>query len=54
MHFTQWVYVTKPEKTYMWLMKNGGPVISYRTATELITQDNTLDIKQLQDDLLKK
>ena len=37
----------------MWLMENGGPVIRYRTATELMTPDKTPDIKRLQDDLLK-
>src|SRR5512136_1744869 len=49
----QLVFAMQTEEIYMWLMENGGPVIRYRTATELMTPDKTLDIKRLQDDLLK-
>jgi hypothetical protein len=43
----------KSEETYKWLMENGGPVIRYRTATELMPPDKVTDIKALQNDLMQ-
>jgi hypothetical protein len=43
----------KPAETYRWLMENGGPVIRYRTATELMPPDKSLNIQALQNDLLQ-
>jgi hypothetical protein len=48
----------KATETYKWLMENGGPVIRYRTATELMMPDKApsmkaLDIQALRNDLLQ-
>jgi hypothetical protein len=43
----------KTSETYRWLMENGGPVIRYRTAAELMLPDKALDIEALQHDLLQ-
>jgi hypothetical protein len=43
----------KTTETYQWLMENGGPVIRYRTATELMAPDKTVKFQKLRDDLLK-
>ena len=37
----------KNEELNAWLFENGGPVIRYRTATELLPQTKSLDIKRL-------
>jgi hypothetical protein len=42
----------KPEEMYSWLMENGGPVIKYRTAAELMTGKKP-DMFELEADLLK-
>jgi hypothetical protein len=43
----------KTSETYRWLMENGGPVIRYRTATELMPPDKKLDIQVLKNDLMQ-
>ena len=35
-----------------WLFENGGPVIRYRTATELFSPSSEIDTSQLLDDLM--
>ena len=40
-------------ETYQWLMENGGLVIRYRTATELMPPDKSLDVEALRNDLLQ-
>jgi hypothetical protein len=42
----------KAEETYKWLMENGGPVIRYRTATELMPSGRT-DVSKLKEAVLK-
>ena len=37
----------KKEELCAWLFKNGGPVIRYRAATELLPQKASLDIGRL-------
>ena len=41
------------KELYTWLMDNGGPVIRYRTATELMIPDKSLDIQALQNDMMQ-
>ncbi len=41
------------EELYTWLFEHGGPVICYRTATELMAPDKELDIQQLKDEMLQ-
>ena len=36
-----------------WLLENGGPVIRYRTATELMSPSDSIDIGQLREALLQ-
>jgi hypothetical protein len=43
----------KKEELSAWLFENGGPIIRYRTATELMPSSEKLDIKRLTDDLLR-
>jgi hypothetical protein len=43
----------KKEELAAWLFENGGSVIRYRTATELMPSGKKLDIKLLTDDLLR-
>jgi hypothetical protein len=38
---------------YQWLIKHGGPVIRYRTATELIPDTAEIDIGRLRDELIR-
>lgn len=40
------------EETYQWLMENGGPIIRYRTATELMMPDKSINIQKLKDEML--
>jgi len=35
-----------------WLLENGGPVVRYRTATELLSDASMVDIEALDRDLL--
>ncbi len=42
----------KAQEACRWLMENGGPVIRYRTATELLAPGQALGIQALQDDML--
>ena len=41
------------EEIYTWLFENGGPVIRYRTATELYPSSSSLNIKRLTDELMQ-
>ncbi len=41
------------KELFTWLMDNGGPVIRYRTANELMTLDKKYDIKRLQEEMLQ-
>ena len=43
----------KKEELGAWLFENGGPVIRYRTATELMPSNKKLDIRRLTQDLLR-
>ena len=43
----------KNEELNAWLFENGGPVIRYRTATELLPQTKSLDIKRLAAEMLQ-
>jgi hypothetical protein len=43
----------KKEELSTWLLENGGPVIRYRTATELLPQKTSLDIPRLTDEMLQ-
>lgn len=43
----------KKEELSAWLFENGGPVIRYRTATELMPSSEKLDISRLTNDLLR-
>jgi len=36
-----------------WLLENGGPIIRYKTVTELATDQTNFDMKKLRSDLLK-
>ncbi len=36
-----------------WLLENGGPIIRYKTVTELATDQTNFDVKKLRSDLLK-
>ena len=45
--------VLQNEEISTWLLENGGPVIRYRTATELHPSDKLVDIKQLTDEMLQ-
>ncbi len=36
-----------------WLLENGGPIIRYKTVTELATDETKYDVKKLRSDLLK-
>ena len=36
-----------------WLLENGGPIIRYKTVTELATDQTKYDVKKLRSDLLK-
>ena len=40
------------KELYQWLMDNGGPVIRYRTATELLPPSEKLYIQQLRDEMI--
>ena len=41
------------EELGAWLYEHGGPVIRYRTATELLPPDKTIDIQRLADEMLQ-
>lgn len=43
----------KNEELHAWLFENGGPVIRYRTATELFPPGQSFDIQQLADEMLR-
>jgi hypothetical protein len=43
----------KATDTYLWLMEHGGPVIRYRTATELMPPDMAIDVQPLLSDMLQ-
>jgi hypothetical protein len=43
----------KKEELSAWLFEHGGPVIRYRTATELLPQTKSLDIGRLTDEMLQ-
>jgi len=43
----------KNEELNAWLFENGGPVIRYRTATELLPQAKSPDIKRLAAEMLQ-
>ena len=36
-----------------WLLENGGPVIRYRTATELLNEPKIINIEQLSQELIR-
>lgn len=36
-----------------WLLENGGPIIRYRTATELLKDNSPVDVERLHSDLLR-
>jgi hypothetical protein len=43
----------KNEELSAWLFENGGPVIRYRTATEILPRTKSLDIPRLADEMLQ-
>jgi hypothetical protein len=43
----------KAEETYKWLMENGGPVIRFRTSTELMTSSSQTEISRLRKELIQ-
>ncbi len=45
--------VLKNEELSAWLFENGGPVVRYRTATELFPPNKSLDIQQLTHKMLR-
>jgi hypothetical protein len=46
-------HMLKREELSTWLFENGGPVIRYRTATELLSQNASLDIRRLTGEMLQ-
>jgi len=45
--------VINEKELYTWLIDNGGPVVRYRTATELLPPSKSLDVQQLRDELMQ-
>jgi len=43
----------KKEELSAWLFENGGPVIRYRTATEILPLTKSLDISRLADEMMQ-
>ncbi len=43
----------KKQELGTWLLQNAGPIIRYRTATEILPQTKSLDIRRLDDEMLQ-